>query len=78
MVKAEVDHSQVRRFFRPQHRHLLVDDETMALTGSEDELAPEVPQIAHDDSTKCIANCEPTCGKLDVPGFLAVNIALFG
>lgn len=60
----------VRRFFRPEHRPLLPETNSLEVA---DEPAL-LPASQDDDSTKCLAHCEPTCKKLDVPNYLVVNI----
>lgn len=60
---------QVRSFFRPEHRDLLPEVTSLQLR---DEPALKVPQ--NDDSTKCLAHCEPQCDNVKVPQYLTVNI----
>lgn len=60
----------VRRFFRPEHRALLPDANSLQL---EDESAAVAP-VENDESTKCLSVCEPQCKQLDVPDYLTVNI----
>ena len=62
----------VKRFFRPEHRSLLPAITSLEL---EDE-SNRAPAPLNDDSTKCLAHCEPQCKKLDVPDFLTVNITI--
>ena len=71
LVNALSTHEKVRRFFRPEHRMYLVPDAT-ALQLEDESAVANVPQ--NDDSTKCLSVCEPKCDKLDVPGYLTVNI----
>ena len=59
----------VKRFFRPEHRALLPEttslefrDEPALLTSSQ-----------NDESTKCLAHCEPSCEKLDILAYLRVS-----
>ena len=59
----------VRSFFRPEHRDLLPEVTSLQL---QDEPALKVPQ--NDDSTKCLAHCEPQCDNVKVPPYLTVNI----
>lgn len=59
----------VKRFFRPEHRPLLPAITSLQL---EDE-SNRVPASLNDDSTKCLAKCEPECKKLQVPDFLTVT-----
>lgn len=58
----------VRSFFRPEHRRLLPEVTSLQL---QDEALAK-PQ--NDDSTKCLAHCEPQCRRVDVPDYLQVNI----
>lgn len=59
----------VKRFFCPEHRALLPDLTSLQI---EDKNAgARVPQ--NDDSTRCLAHCEPDCKKLDAPEFLTKN-----
>lgn len=62
----------VRSFFRPEHRDLLPEVKSLQL---QDEPALKVPQ--HDDSTKCLAQCEPQCGNVKVEPYLTVNIHIW-
>lgn len=73
MVNAFNTEEHVKRFFRPEHRPLLPAVTSLQL---EDESigAPADPQ--NDESTKCLAKCEPKCEALQVPDFLTVNITL--
>ena len=57
----------VRSFFRPEHRRLLPEVTSLQL---QDE-ALAAPQ--NDDSTKCLAHCEPQCDRVDVPPYLQVR-----
>ena len=59
-VNAFTTEEHVKRFFRPEHRALL--PETTSLTSSQ-----------NDESTKCLAHCEPSCEKLDIPAYLRVS-----
>ena len=68
-VNAFTTEEQVKRFFRPDHRALLPEttslefrDEPALLTSSQ-----------NDESTKCLAHCEPSCEKLDIPAYLRVS-----
>lgn len=70
MVNSFNTEEHVKRFFRPEHRALLPETTRLQLAADEPALLP-APQ--EDDSTKCLAECEPTCNRLAVPSFLAVN-----
>jgi len=72
LVNAFNTEEHVKRFFRPEHRPLLPAITSLQL---EDE-SNRVPASLNDDSTKCLAKCEPECKKLQVPDFLTVNISL--
>lgn len=72
LVNAFSTEEHVKRFFRPEHRSLLPAITSLQL---EDE-SNRAPAPLNDDSTKCLAHCEPQCKKLDVPDFLTVNITL--
>ena len=68
-VNAFTTEEHVKRFFRPEHRALLPEttslefrDEPALLTSSQ-----------NDESTKCLAHCEPSCEKLDIPAYLRVS-----
>ena len=68
-VNAFSTEEHVKRFFCPEHRALLPEttslefrDEPALLTSSQ-----------NDESTKCLAHCEPSCEKLDVPAYLTVS-----
>ena len=69
LVSAFNTEEHVRRFFRPEHRSLLPEVTSLQL---QDEPALSVPQ--NDDSTKCLAHCEPQCERVNVPDFLKVKI----
>lgn len=60
---------RVKRFFRPEHRALLPD--LISFQIEDENSVARVPQ--NDDSTQCLAHCEPECQKLDVPDFLTVR-----
>lgn len=60
---------RVKRFFRPEHRALLPDLTSFQI--EDENSVARVPQ--NDDSTQCLAHCEPECQKLDVPDFLTVR-----
>lgn len=73
MVNGFSTEEHVKRFFCPEHRALLPDLTSLQI---EDENAvARVPQ--NNDSTRCLAHCEPDCKKLDVPEFLTVRKFLF-
>ena len=59
----------VKRFFRLEHRALL--PETTSLEFREEPALLTSSQ--NDESTKCLAHCEPSCEKLDVPAYLTVS-----
>ena len=68
-VNAFSTEEHAKRFFRPEHRALLPEttslefrDEPALLTSSQ-----------NDESTKCLAHCEPSCEKLDIPEYLRVS-----
>ena len=68
-VNAFSTEEQVKRFFCPEHKALLPEttslefrDEPALLTSSQ-----------NDESTKCLAHCEPSCERLDVPASLTVS-----
>lgn len=71
LVNAFSTEEHVKRFFRPEHRPLLPAVISLQL---EDE-SNKAPAPLNDDSTKCLAHCEPDCKKLEVPDFLTVNIS---
>ena len=73
LVNAFSTEEHVKRFFRPEHRPFLPAITSLRLR--EDE-ANRAPAPLDDDSTKCLAYCEPECKKLEVPDFLTVNIIL--
>ncbi|CAH3152007.1 hypothetical protein pdam_00002946 [Pocillopora damicornis] len=56
----------VKRFFRPEHRHLL--PETTSLQLLDEPRRALLPQ--HDESTQCLAACEKNCEKIEVEDFL--------
>ena len=58
-----------RSFFRPEHRNLLPEVTSLQV---QDE--PDVRKPENDESTKCLAHCEPDCDRVDVPPYLTVNI----
>ncbi|KAL9962881.1 hypothetical protein ACROYT_G032031 [Oculina patagonica] len=64
LVNAFSTEEHVKRFFRPEHRSLLPEVTSLQL---QDEPAL-VPQ--NDESTKCLAHCEPQCERVKVPDFL--------
>ena len=69
LVNALSTKEHVKRFFRPEHRPLLP-----AIIGLQlDDESKKAPAPLNDDSTKCLAHCEPDCKKLQVPYFLTVN-----
>lgn len=68
LVNAFSTEEHVKRFFRPEHRSLLPEVTSLQL---QDEPAL-VPQ--NDESTKCLAHCEPQCERVKVPDFLQVTI----
>ena len=71
LVNALSTEEYVKRFFRPEHRPLLP-----AIIGLQlDDEYNKAPAPLNDDSTKCLAHCEPDCKKLEVPDFLTVNIS---
>lgn len=72
LVKAFNTEEHVKRFFRPEHRVLLPAITSLQL--QDESIRAPAPQ--NDDSTKCLAPCEPTCAKLEVPDFLEVNFTL--
>lgn len=74
LVNAFRTEEHVKRFFRPEHRSLLPAITSLQLHQDESVRAPAAPQ--NDESTKCLAHCEPQCPRLDVPGFLEVNITI--
>ncbi|XP_078383831.1 uncharacterized protein LOC144666300 [Oculina patagonica] len=69
LVNAFSTEEHVKRFFRPEHRALLPAITSLQL---EDE-SIRAPAPQNDESTKCLAPCEPTCNKLEVPDFLEKN-----
>lgn len=71
LVNAFSTEEHVKRFFRPEHRPLLPAITSLQLREDESYRAPAP---LNDDSTKCLAHCEPECKKLQVPDFLTVNI----
>ena len=71
LVNAFSTEEHVKRFFRPEHRPLLPAVISLQL---EDE-SNKAPALLNDDSTKCLAHCEPDCKKLEGPDFLTVNIS---
>lgn len=76
LVNAFNTEEHVKRFFRPEHRAYLPETGQSLVQDLEDESAvAKVPQ--NDESTKCLAVCEPKCDKLDIPDYLTVNIALY-
>ena len=70
LVNSFSTEEHVKRFFRPEHRSLLPAVTSLQLA---DE-SLRAPAQQNDESTKCLAHCEPQCNKLDVPNFLTVNI----
>ena len=62
----------VKRFFRPEHRHLL--PETTSLQLLDEPRRALLPQ--HDESTQCLAACEKNCEKIEVEDFLTVRISI--
>ena len=70
LVNAFSTEEHVKRFFRPEHRPLLPAIISLQL----DDESNKAPAPLNDDSTKCLAHCEPDCKKLEVPDFLTVNI----
>ena len=71
LVNALSTEEHVKRFFRPEHRPLLPAINSLQL----DDESNKAPAPLNDDSTKCLAHCEPDCEKLEVPDFLTVNIS---
>ncbi|XP_058957304.2 uncharacterized protein [Pocillopora verrucosa] len=69
MVNGFSTEEHVKRFFRPEHRALLPDLTSFQI--EDENSVARVPQ--NDDSTQCLAHCEPECQKLDVPDFLTKN-----
>ena len=69
MVNGFSTEERVKRFFRPEHRALLPDLTSFQI--EDENSVARVPQ--NDDSTRCLAHCEPQCQKLDVPDFLTVR-----
>ncbi|XP_020610554.1 uncharacterized protein LOC110049119 [Orbicella faveolata] len=70
LVNAFSTEEHVKRFFRPEHRPLLPAITSLQLREDESYRAPAP---LNDDSTKCLAHCEPECKKLQVPDFLTKN-----
>ena len=71
LVNALSTEEYVKRFFRPEHRPLLPVINSLQL----DDESNKASAPLNDDSTKCLAHCEPDCKKLEVPDFLTVNIS---
>ena len=61
LVNAFSTEEHVKRFFRPEHRPLLPAITSLQLREDESYRAPAP---LNDDSTKCLAHCEPECKKL--------------
>ena len=76
MANALTTEEHVRTMFRPEHRvHL---PERGMLNLQEDDSSALVSKLSTqqgDESTKCLALCEPKCDKLNVPYYLQVMSA---
>ena len=73
MANALTTEEHVRTMFRPEHRVHLPEPGMLNL--QEDDSSALVSKLSTqqgDESTKCLALCEPKCDKLNVPYYLQV------
>ena len=76
MANALTTEEHVRTLFRPEHRVHLPEPGMLNL--QEDDSSALVSKLSTqqgDESTKCLALCEPKCDKLNVPYYLQVMSA---
>ena len=76
MANALTTEEHVRTMFRPEHRVHLPEPGMLNL--QEDDSSALVSKLSTqqgDESTKCLALCEPKCDKLNVPYYLQVMSA---
>ena len=76
MANALTTEEHVRTLFRPEHRVHLPEPGMLSL--QEDDSSALVSKLSTqqgDESTKCLALCEPKCDKLNVPYYLQVMSA---
>ncbi|KAM7425922.1 hypothetical protein ABFA07_022453 [Porites harrisoni] len=78
MANALTTEEHVRTMFRPEHRVHLPEPGMLNL--QEDDSSALVSKLSTqqgDESTKCLALCEPKCDKLNVPYYLQKNESFF-
>lgn len=69
LANAMSTEEHVRRAFPMKHRHLLPEITSLQLQD-----APAMVPKQNDESTQCLAKCEPECQRVNVPAFLKVKI----
>ncbi|KAJ7323416.1 hypothetical protein OS493_031891 [Desmophyllum pertusum] len=65
LANAMSTEEHVRRAFPMKHRHLLPEITSLQLQD-----APAMVPKQNDESTQCLAKCEPECQRVNVPAFL--------
>ena len=75
MANALTTEEHVRTMFRPEHRVHLPEPGMLNLQEDDSSALVSKLNTQGDESTKCLALCEPKCDKLNVPYYLQVMSA---
>lgn len=76
MANALTTEEHVRTMFRPEHRVHLPEPGMLNLQEDDSSALVSNLNTQGDESTKCLALCEPKCDKLNVPYYLQVMSVL--